>query len=128
MMERRASSLSPSQMYRLDLACRDLREAFGGAPYLVGSAVRGGDFRDVDVRLMLPDDKFAEMDGRLRVFIGLVTSAWLSMMSGLPVDFQLQDTTEANLRHTGVRNALGMRGLPNFTGDWATPQPNEGTE
>lgn len=115
----RASYLSPPQMFALDHACKPIAEAFGRTPYLVGSVLTTPDYRDVDVRLMLPDKRFRKLDSLVRIFIGITTSAWLSAQTGLPIDFQLQDTTGANLHHPGVRNPLGARSLMNFGGDWA---------
>ncbi|MGW1527554.1 hypothetical protein [Streptomyces sp. NPDC002159] len=40
---------------------RDIAEAFGQTPYLVGSAAVGKEWRDVDVRLMLPDEQFDQL-------------------------------------------------------------------
>ena len=38
-------------------------EAFGHPPYLVGSAIMGKQWRDVDVRLILPDDEWDALFG-----------------------------------------------------------------
>ena len=35
-----------------------LWDAFGETPYLVGSVLRGPGWRDVDVRMILPDDEY----------------------------------------------------------------------
>lgn len=67
-------------MHRLDLACRVVREAFDSTPYLVGSVLTGNDWRDVDVRVMLPDVEFDALHSILRIYIGLTTSAWLSQI------------------------------------------------
>jgi len=56
-----ASYLSPPDMHRLDWACRPVYRAFGSPPYLVGSVLTRPDFRDVDLRLILPDDEWDEM-------------------------------------------------------------------
>ena len=109
---KRAYYLSTFDVYRLDQAVRPLVAAFDSYPYLVGSAVERPDYRDVDVRLILPDEEFdAIFDGRgglWGVFCYAVT-AWLRAETGLPIDFQVQRMTEANEKHPGVRHALGLR-------------------
>ncbi len=105
--------------FRLELACQHLRQAFGSyGLYLVGSALERADWRDVDVRYILSDEKFAELfpdagehwewDARWLVMTTAI-SAWLSQASGLPIDFQFQPQTHANARHPGPRSALGIR-------------------
>jgi hypothetical protein len=106
--------------FRLELACHHLKEAFcrkGGGIYQVGSTLQRPDWRDVDVRLMLPDDEFKELfpdaethwehDPRWLV-INVAIALWLKDASGLNVDFQFQPQSHANARHNGRRNALGM--------------------
>ena len=107
--------------FALELACKHLRQAFGGfGTYQVGSSTERADWRDVDVRLILPDDEFErlfpnaalggswEMDPRWLVMT-VAISAWLAKETGLPIDFQFQPQTHANERHPGRRNALGLR-------------------
>lgn len=110
--------------FALEMACQTLHRAFcrgGGGIYLVGSALERPDWRDIDLRLILPDDEFkqlfpgtgpvehshCEFDPRWMVMTTSI-SAWLSVQSGLPVDFQFQSRTHANERHKGRRNAMGM--------------------
>jgi diadenosine tetraphosphate (Ap4A) HIT family hydrolase len=92
-----------------------LRDAFGAMPYHVGSSVQGKTWRDVDVRIMLPDDRFdALFPGykawRQRDAFWALMCAGISELgrkrTGLPVDFQIQRTTEANEMFDGPRNAL----------------------
>jgi hypothetical protein len=94
-----------------------LQDAFGVVPYHVGSSVRGNNWRDVDVRLMLDDEIYSEMgfgdprnqirNGKWRAF-ALAFSLLGKEMTGLPIDFQIQQTSWANNEHTGVRSALGL--------------------
>jgi hypothetical protein len=108
--------------FALELACQDLRRAFGGfGCYLVGSALERPDWRDIDVRLIMPDDEFDrlfpncggakeghwEFDARWLVMT-IAISERLSKLTGLPIDFQFQPQTHANERHKGPRNALGL--------------------
>lgn len=118
------SSLSPRQMFLLDEACRPLRQAFAAAPHLVGSATRrDGQYRDVDIRLILEDERYDSLSDLFGPpFVGLlavVIGEYLCSRTGLPVDFQIQRQSEANARHPGPRNPLGLRTLANYTGDGA---------
>jgi len=125
-MKTRTDGLSTFEMYHLDLACRVIHDAFGQPPYLVGSAGIGcaGPYRDVDVRLMLDDAEFAAVrptQPRWELLC-LAFSAYLSERTGLPVDFQIQRTAEANELHGGKpRNPLGMGRIFAGGGD-ATPR------
>lgn len=91
--------------------------AFGSPPYLVGSALRGKKWRDVDVRLILEDAEYERLglgDPRYThrnekwVSLVLAYSALAQSMTGLPVDFQIQQQTHANKLYDGPRSALGM--------------------
>lgn len=110
----RPDQLTTTQLYNLDTACRLVSRAFkGGPPYLVGTAGVGGSasYRDVDVRLMLDDGEFAEVcPTRERwELLCLAIGTYLSERTGLPIDFQVQRTREANERYGGrPRNPLGM--------------------
>ena len=110
----RTDLLTTAELYNLDAACRAISKAFRGGPaYLVGTAgAEGADsYRDVDVRLMLDDDEFAEVCPTLARWelLCLAIGAYLKDRSGLPVDFQIQRTREANERYGGkARNPLGM--------------------
>ncbi len=91
--------------------------AFGEPPYLVGSALKGKEWRDVDVRLMLDDEKYDEMGlgdpryphGNAKwVSLCLAYSALAKALTGLPVDFQIQQTSYANEKFDSPRSALGV--------------------
>lgn len=109
----RTDLLTTTELYHLDQACQVVSRAFkGGPPYLVGTAGVGGaeKYRDVDVRLMLDDDEFAAAcPTRERwELLCLAIGSYLSERSGLPVDFQIQRTEEANERYGDKpRNSLG---------------------
>ncbi len=92
-----------------------LRAAFGHIPYHVGSSVENKQWRDVDVRLMLPDDEYERMgfgDPRYPHYSAkwaatcMAFAALGQKMTGLPIDFQIQQTTLANKEHSGMRSAL----------------------
>jgi hypothetical protein len=108
----RPAGLTTTELYHLDAACRLIFEAFGDPPYLVGSAGHGstGSFRDVDVRLMLDAEQFALVcPTRARwELLCLTIGAYLRERSGLPIDFQIQQTDIANERFSHPRNPLGL--------------------
>ncbi len=92
-----------------------VRDYFGHVPYHVGSSLSSKQWRDVDVRLILPDDEFdalfggpgrsAETDPKL----GAITLAFAALgqqMTGLPIDFQIQPQSWANEKYPGPRSAL----------------------
>ena len=100
----------------LDAFGREINDAFGHLPYLVGTAAVGKTWRDVDVRLILPDDEFDQLfppvpfdqaDGRWGLICAAI-SELARQRTGLPVDFQIQRQSYANDRYPGVRQALGL--------------------
>jgi hypothetical protein len=118
------SSLYPAMLFRLDLACKPIAEAFGCEPYLVGSVQErtAGARSDVDVRLILADKKYDRLirTPEMRTMLDMAFSVYLSSMTGLPVDFQIQRRTQANEKHKGKqRNPLGGRPLSAWVGDSA---------
>ena len=96
--------------------------AFGHPPYLVGSALMGKAWRDVDVRLILPDDEYAacfpddpegksqHQDGKW-VALVMAFAALGKQLTGLPIDFQIQQQSRANALYAGPRSALGIVNL-----------------
>ncbi len=94
--------------------------AFGEPPYLVGSALHGKQWRDVDVRLILDDEAYAAL-GLGRPDQAHLNAKWVSLcmaysalgraMTGLPIDFQIQQQTDANAKFKESRSALGCIGL-----------------
>jgi hypothetical protein len=99
---------------------RHILQAFGEVPYWVGSSMTDkSGWRDVDVRLLLPDDRFlAEGYGHPAVYPQGIheNGKWVSTvlawscfghhLTGLPIDFQIQPVTWANKNETGNRGAL----------------------
>lgn len=94
---------------------------FGEPPYLVGSAlpaVNKINFRDIDVRIILDDEEWETMklgdprtchqNGKW-VSLCLAYSALGKSMTGLPIDFQIQQQSYANKTfEKGNRSALGI--------------------
>lgn len=101
--------------------------AFGHHPYVVGSAVRGKQWRDVDVRLILPDAEYDALFGERRAaphldlkwaLICAALSVLAQQQAGLPVDFQIDRQTEANEQHGGEpRHALGLHVTQHWEGE-----------
>jgi hypothetical protein len=91
-----------------------IRDYFGHVPYHVGSSLKSKEWRDVDVRLILPDDEFADRFGsnqssETNPKLAAVTLAFATLgekMTGLPIDFQIQPQTHANDKYPGWRSAL----------------------
>lgn len=87
---------------------------FGHECYQVGSSLTSKDWRDVDVRLILPDDEFAARFGSAHATyfdpklaaITLAFSALGSAMTGLPIDFQIQPESHANATYPVNRSPL----------------------
>jgi hypothetical protein len=90
-----------------------IHDAFGEWPFLVGSATMGKQWRDVDVRVMLDDDEYERVIGGKPgeqnfkwMALCMAFSALGKQMTGLPIDFQIDQRTEANKLHSGPRCAL----------------------
>lgn len=104
-------------MLHLEAFGREIRDAFGHLPYLVGSAAVSKTWRDVDVRLMFPDPKFDALfpghtypsrhDGRWSLICAAL-SELARVRTGLPVDFQIQCMSIANETFDGMRVPLGI--------------------
>ena len=118
-----------------------LEAAFGEVAYHVGSSTsmeKGTNhWRDVDVRLMLDDDVWESMglgnpenphtNPKWRAFC-IVFSKYGQQLTGLPIDFQLQQRTHANKNYGRAkgcsRSALIVvneeRGKPLSAGEGTT--------
>jgi hypothetical protein len=116
MTERPMIGVGMPAALHLEAFGREIEAAFGHLPYLVGTASTGKTWRDVDVRLILPDDEFDALfppvprdqpDGRWGLLCAAI-SELARQRTGLPVDFQIQRQTHANDRFPGVRQALGI--------------------
>jgi hypothetical protein len=89
-------------------------DAFGTLPYLVGSASRSKEWHDVDVRLLLDDDAYEAWFGKprnpddKRAAMELAFSVFGERLTGLPIDFQIQQQTYANEHYREERHALGI--------------------
>ena len=115
--ERVSPGVGMPHALHLDEFASHVYSAFGHPPYLVGSALSGKAWRDIDVRLILSDEEYAAMGfgdprdtHRNAKWVALVMafSALAKQMTGLPVDFQIQQQTHANATYDGPRSALGL--------------------
>jgi hypothetical protein len=97
-----------------------IRDYFGHVPYQVGSSIKTKDWRDVDVRLILPDEEFIARFGSIHASvvdprfaaITVAFSALGAQMTGLPIDFQIQSQSHANNKYGGqMRSALIERSM-----------------
>jgi hypothetical protein len=111
----RANYVPAPHFYNLNQACALINRAFTeGMCYHVGSSLAKRDYRDVDVRLMLPDEEYDRIFGAgdwANAYWSLLCtsiSLWLRQQSDLPIDFQIQRRTQANEMHKGKRSALGI--------------------
>jgi len=101
----------------------------GEMVYHVGSSVMSNrndkPHRDVDIRVMLDSKKFKELQMLVDIDrLSMVISVWGQQVTGLPIDFQVQDVTYANEKHSGVRSAVGIGGVAK--GDGYDPnKPNK---
>lgn len=86
-------------------------ELFNGTMcYQVGSSTTDEPHRDIDIRTMLETADFNTLNGQLNIDrFNLAVSLWGQKVTGLPIDFQVQDREWANDKYPGKhRNAVGM--------------------
>ena len=100
----------------LKLFGHHVRQGLGHIPSQVGSSLtqkRG--WRDVDVRLILPDDEYAALfsdpltPAHQAGKVAMWDWAWSEAgrrLTDLPIDFQIQQRTLANANFEGPRSAL----------------------
>ena len=120
--KRYAHYLTTTEYFRLDVACTPLWPAFQshGGVYLVGSVIRKANWRDVDVRVILDDAEYDRLfpvtdewgENAQWKIICIAISSYLSSVTGLPIDFQIQRQAQANARSPKAedhpRRAIGL--------------------
>lgn len=120
----KANYIGAPAAFALELAIRPIIDAFGNdddpysGVYVVGSCLERQDWRDVDVRFMMGDEKFYKLFPDARkdhwefdprwLLLTVMISKLLSEQTGLPIDFQFQPASHANTVHMGNRHALGL--------------------
>lgn len=113
-----AHYLTVLDYFNLDQACKALGETFHFNVYLVGSVLTRPNFRDVDIRCMLDDEDYDKLFmspfkdlncDHMKKVMNISISAWLKAMTGLPIDFQFQKTSEANKEYPKQqRSCIGI--------------------
>lgn len=105
-----------SQINTLDTWGRELEKIFPikvkvyGA-YIVGSATKHKDWRDVDIRQIITDQDFKKLEKVIDIgYFNHMVSIWGQQLTGLPIDYQVQGIGhEDNKNSTGYRHPIGMR-------------------
>jgi hypothetical protein len=123
----RITFIGPHGVRRLDLWATAVRGTFRAPCYIVGSCLERPDYRDVDVRMPLPDDD-PFVTGKLHRLhlVNVALSAWASHDTDLPVDFQLQPQSEFDAED-GNRVSLGSRWAQRYIGEDAKAgEPTDG--
>ena len=101
---------------KLELFGRMINETFGEHPYHVGSSLNSKTgWRDVDVRLILDDEEWDRLgfgtpsDPNRKWSVYCLAFSLLGRdITGLPIDFQIQQQTHANEKHNKGRSCLGI--------------------
>lgn len=77
--------------------------------YHVGSSLTSKEWRDVDLVCMLPDEDFDALSLLVDIDrLNLAVSLWGQRVTGLPIDFKVQRTSDANAEFKGLRSAIGV--------------------
>lgn len=125
--KKRHNYVRAHDFFRLKMALDFVHRAFGETSYHVGSSLEREDYNDIDIRLIMDDDKFDMLFGRracgggngeMQPFWTLINNSvtlWLQQQTGLNIDFQVQRRTEANAGNSGRREAMC------FYGDYHLP-------
>lgn len=110
--------LGAPEVFSLGLICAQISKSFGEhCCYLVGSVLERPNFRDVDIRLILPDAKYETVFGTTyaegSLFWSLTCTAfseYIEKRTGLNIDFQIQSSSKANGKQHGdkPREPLGL--------------------
>jgi hypothetical protein len=101
----RHNYLSVTELPLLRAWGHEVKLMFGEMPYQVGSSLTRRGWRDVDVRLMLDMEKYDSLlaSGIDIYYLNLSVSLWGQRMTGLPIDFQVQDAFSADIDYDGER-------------------------
>lgn len=80
----------------------------GFGPYLVGSAMETRDYRDIDLRVLLPDKIYDKISSIIDLdMLGIAVSLWGQKTTGMPIDYQVQRQSNANKEFKGkLRSAV----------------------
>lgn len=110
---RLASYLSPPDFHRLNWACAPVHAAFAEyGVFLVGSVTERPDFRDIDLRIIVPDKRYKRLcpNRATKLLLDIALSDLVAKAAGLPwpIDLQFQSFTEAQEYATKSRNPMGL--------------------
>jgi len=97
--------------------------------YLVGSVFEGPDYNDIDVVILMEDEKYDALFGKsgssnapFVKWFNHASSTQLGLMTGLPIDFRVQRMSNANKQYGGpknIRDPIGINGNgPDFDPAW----------
>lgn len=111
----RSMSVGSPEAFYLDEFGSQVWNVFGGPPYHVGSSTTKKKWRDVDVAMILDDKDWSRWElgqdpRRPNAKCAALCMAFSELgkrMTGLPIDFKIQQQTDANRRFKGTRFALG---------------------
>ena len=101
--------------FSLDAAAEFIHSAYDSyGVMLVGSCLERRDYRDVDVRCVLPDEEFESLFPKDHSQVlrprwqvqCLAISAWLRDLTGLPIDFQFQKISAATANFKGQKRVM----------------------
>lgn len=113
MKKKKGTGVGQPQTFYLNLFGEAVYAVFGSPPYLVGSATKNKTWRDVDVRLILDDTEWEKLafgdpknPGQRWAFLCMAFAALGKHITGLPIDFQIQQQSRANEIFKGNREAL----------------------
>jgi hypothetical protein len=107
---KRVMWLRVDEVRLLDHWCSALAASFSECPYLVGSAITREDYRDVDIRIPLPDEVVASLPMQL-LDLNMMLSRWGQQATGLPIDCQVQPLSEFK-SYTGPAYPRGIARPP----------------
>lgn len=109
-MSKNSSPLLMSENLLLRDWARRVRKMFlDKMPYQVGSSLTDRGYRDVDVRVLLIEKQYKSLEENIDLErLNLCISLWGQKVTGLPIDFQVQEVKSANLEFDKPRSAIGM--------------------
>lgn len=126
--KRQDSMLGGPETESLGHAVAIIEEAFGAPCLLVGSATERTDYRDVDVRMMLPPAAYDALFGKVQLrarysplwtLLHVAISEYLRKRTGLPVDFQIQrDSPSVRERYKDSKAVELRLSAPEWYPEW----------
>lgn len=98
---------SPAALFKLRTFGEHIRRLIDETPYMVGSVLERPDYRDIDVRILLDDERFEQWFGGDGLWItngpltlaNMALSAMAREITGLDVDCQYQRMSDANSQY-----------------------------